>query len=789
MLASPAITPRPTTLRGRLPSLAAAAGIAVHVLVAVWVFAPALWGGRVLYFRDISTYFYPNLVFLGRSIAAGVFPLWNPAVDAGSPFLLVYPLDVLLVAFAGAPAALALGPPLHMLIASLGASALGRRLGLGHVAAWTCGLVFALSGFMFSAVNLVPLQQAAAWAPVVLLLALRCASRPEAVRVVLLACALALQVSTLAGEIVVQTAAAAAILLWRRFGARGAAALAAAVAIAALLSAPPLLGVASIVKDTHRGAGFSAAEAVAGSLSPVELAGVLLPRFFGDMHTMTGAGFWGQDRFLGGFPYLLSVYLGAAVLGLAAAAGRDRLWLLVAIAVLLALGADGPFSGILGTLGFFRTPVKFMFLASLGLALLAGRGLDRAFLRRAPWGTLLPGVAVAALALALWAAPEWAAAALEAFPPLAEPAAQAVVRTVWPMALLGSGLAALAAGVAATHGGRISAGAAALMVLDLLVVNGDVNRFAPAAFYALRPEVRALMDQVPRTERFRVFGYGIGNTPGLRFAPVLLRENSDVWLYYLDRQVLWGRAPVLDGLEGALDEDRTAWAPSGSTLDASEAVPALFGSVHPRLRLANVRWILSFAPLPADLVVERGAAVLPEVLEPLRLSELRDPLPRAFWVPAHRIAASRSEARQIVKAGDFDPRAVVILEPGAPAAAPSFDPAAAATVAVDIAGPHDVRLRARTPPGYVVLLSGWDAGWQARAGDGAAIWVLRANDRYIALPTPGGERVFHLEYRPRWWPRSRALFALGAIATLAAVAASVRRRVSDAREATPPDRS
>jgi hypothetical protein len=383
----------------------------------------------------------------------------------------------------------------------------------------------------------------------------------------------------------------------------------------------------------------------------------------------------------------------------------------------------------------------------------------------------LPGVFAFVPGVALWAAPEWTAAALAVFPPVAEPAAQAVVRTVWPSALLVSGLLALAAGLAATRGGRIGVGAAALMVLDLLVVNGDVNRFAPAAFYALRPEVRGLLDQVGRGEHFRVFGYGIGNTPGLRLAPALLHENSDVWLYYLDRQVLWGRAPVLDGFEGALDEDRTASAPAGSTLDASEAVPALFWSIHPRLRLANVRWVLSVAPLPADLVFERGAVALPGVLEPLRLSELRDPLPRALWVPAQRIAASRSEAREIVKAGAFDPRAVVILEPGAPAVAPPSDPAAAATVTVDEPGPHDVRLRASTPPGYIVLLSGWDAGWQARAGDGAAVTVLRANDRYIALPTPGGERTFHLQYRPRWWPLSLMLAAVGVVAVLGALAA------------------
>ena len=755
MLASPAIsTPRRAWPRRLPPSLAAAAGLAAHVLVAGWVFAPALWGGRMLYLRDLSTYFYPNLVFLGRSLAGGVFPLWNPAVDAGTPFLMIYPVDLLLVAAGGAGLALALGPPLHMLLASAGASALGRELGMGPAAAWTCGLVFALSGFMVSAVNLVEKHQAAAWAPIVLLAALRCARRPRPGDAALLAVSAALQVSTLAGEIVLQTAAAAAVLWWGRLDRRALAALAGAGALAALLSAPALFGAAAVMKDTRRGSGFPAAEALSGSASPVELAGVLLPRFFGDMHTLTSVGFWGQDVFPGGFPYLLSLYLGAGAFTLAAAAGRDRLWLMFSAAVLLALGAHGPFAPVLASLGVFRSPVKFLFLASLALALLAGRGLDRARRSRSHWLTLAPGLAVTGVALGLYGAREQTLAALGAFPALADPAAQTVMRTAWPAAFLVSGVLALAAGVAATHGGRIAAAAGALVVLDLLVVNGDVNRFAPAMFYELRPDVRALLEPALRGEPSRVFGYGIGNTPGLPFAPAVLRENSDVWLYYLDRQVLWGRAAVLDGLETALDEDRTAWAPPGASLTAAESMPAAFESVHARLRLANVRWVLSFAPLPARLVSERGTTLLPEILVPLRLYELRDPLPRAFF--ASELAA---------------------LAPGA-----------APPVEVSAQGPHDIRLRARTPPGYVVLLSGWNAGWRARGDDGTLVEVRRAG-RYVAVATPGGERGFHLEYRPRWWPRSLALLAIGVMATLLALAASLRSRAGGARAATPADRS
>jgi hypothetical protein len=363
---------------------------------------------------------------------------------------------------------------------------------------------------------------------------------------------------------------------------------------------------------------------------------------------------------------------------------------------------------------------------------------------RGHWVLAAPGAVVLALAAAAAAAPGRVAGLLTT-----DPGAAAVVGQAWPPALLTAGLAALAAGVVLARGGPLAAAAAALVAVDLLAANGDVNRFAPPEFYALRPEVRQLLAPAFADRGARVFGYGIGNTPGLRFAPEVLRENSDVRLYALDRQVLWGRTPVLDGLEGALDEDRTAWAPAGASLTAAESVPAALPAVYARMREANVRFLLSYAPRPGDLVVERGSAALPEVLAPLRLYELAGALPRAFHAA--------------------DPDAMA--------------PSPGASVEVEARGQHAVRQHAPTPPGYVVWLSGWNPGWRAWDAAGAEVPLRRAGQRSIALATAGGEQVFALRFQPRWWPWSLAVMGVGM--ALTAVALIPWRRRATAAAATP----
>ncbi len=616
--------------------------LAVHAVAVVWLFA-GLATGRVLYFRDLSTQYAPDFAVAEAALRAGTWPAWNPAANAGEPFVLAYPVDAALLLVGGPRAPLGVGAALHLVLALLGATLLARRLGLGPWGALVTSATYALGGFVLSTVNLVQLFEAAAWAPLVIVCFLDACARPGGQEIARLAVLVALQVSTLGLEIVAQTLLLGVVLAGRRALAPGAIVrVAGGLALAALLAAPAIVGVAALLHGTARGEGFHPSEALAFSVHPVTLLEALLPRFLGDPHAFSDRDLWGRAYFPDGYPYLLSIYVGPIVLLLALQArGRAGLKAAAAAATVIALGANGPLAGLLARAALpFRGPQKLLFLALSSVAILAGVGLECRIAepmdRRARLLLLLPGVVIAALLLALRAWPDavLAAGAVVA-PPLADPRALAAAKGLWPAAWWPTAGLALLAGLLLGHGARWAALVAPLAALDLLLVNGSLNPLTDRAFYDLRPDVRGLVAKAGGDAGLsgpRWFSYGVANTPALAFEPVMRQAGSDVWLYYLDRQTLLPRTPALDGLPGAFDVDRTGWAPKGATLDVDETVPDRFAAAYDRFRQAGVRWVLSFRPLPPDLVRERASVKLPEVTEPLRLFELRGTLPRAFFV-------------------------------------------------------------------------------------------------------------------------------------------------------------
>jgi hypothetical protein len=210
----------------------------------------------------------------------------------------------------------------------------------------------------------------------------------------------------------------------------------------------------------------------------------------------------------------------------------------------------------------------------------------------------------------------------------------------------------------------------------------------------------------------------------------------------MERQSLAPRTPMLDGLEGAYDVDRTGFAPAGSTLHAHETSPLSFRAHWSRLRLANVRWVLSFVPLPQDLTTLRETIVLDELATPLRLHEIRRPLPRVF----------------LVAQGDAIAEAGVLRPLRGPALEPREDGGGGVSYARP--DPHTIELRSSGPAGWLVVVEGAHPDWRAESA-GVRVPILAANGRYWAVPVPAGDAELTVRYRPSWPDWSRGLAATG----------------------------
>ena len=155
-------------------------------------------------------------------------------------------------------------------------------------------------------------------------------------------------------------------------------------------------------------------------------------------------------------------------------------------------------------------------------------------------------------------------------------------------------------------------------------------------------------------------------------------------------------------------------------------------------------------------------------LGPVFLYRVPRPLPRAYVVEGIRSAPGPAAYAVLIDPG-FDPeREVVLATSGSRPPAPDFS--GEALVKSDAPGRVVVEARLNRP-GQLVVLEGYDAGWQARV-DGAPARVLAGNAIFLSVPLEAGEHRIELGYRPRSVVLGLALSG----ATLAAVALGLLAR-------------
>lgn len=781
------VAPRPGWLEREFawprPSRETLLALSALVALTLFLYREALFSGRVIFRRDVSMVWLPQVEAFVRSVGAGAWPLWDPFSGFGRPLMadpraavfypptwlnFIFPPRVFYTLFVSA----------HMLFSGLGLFALARRWRTSPAGAVVAAALWCASGPFFSLTLMWHHMAGAAWIPW-MFLALDRALDSGRLRD---ACLAGL---TLTGQIVAGSPDLTALSLsalglyallrrpaWRALAPmrprRAWRTALVALAFGLALGAPQWVPTLERTRASAR-ALQSYETATTWSLHPLLLLETALPLRADRLPLLPerSAALFSRRE-----PWLHSIHLGAAALALVAAGaggrGRPRrgyLVLLLAGALAFSLGAHAPLHAALVALvpplGMLRFPVKAMVMAALAWSLLAGFGFDAWIGGARPRrhglaaGGLLLFTLGAIGALTLWAerlGPDWLARGLHAsYRDLLAPVTVLVA------------LEAAACGVlllVALRGraGRMRFGAllVALSVLGpLLVRHAEMHWTAPADLWTRRPALVSLFRGAPLT-RLYVYDYSILTAPQLRTNPGA--EDS----YRLARQppgwdahaaLVLGVHMYLNpptaarwGLFGSYDRDILEFDPEPlarltERLRAAEATPAhvrllRMGGVDFAAALTPGEWWRDLQPL---LVLEDVFA------RPIHVFRVPDTLPRTYVAGGVRVADGET-ALALVQGADFDPRREVVLPAGTPRPAPAQAPGTSRIVSWR---PERVVVEAElNAPGHLLLLDAYDPGWRAHV-DGRPAPLLRANIAFRAVALEPGRHVVEFAYRPR----------------------------------------
>jgi hypothetical protein len=735
---------------------------------------------------DVAAYWLPTYCHLGRSLAAGHVPAWNPYSLSGSPFAadpqsgwMYFPVMALFSAFS-CDAAIRLYIVMLPVLGGLGTYWFLRAEGVDRVAATVGGLVLSL-GVAGSrmAVNL-PFSATVAWTPVLLATAaryLRTSSWPARLGWLTLT-ALAwgqLAAAHLSHGFVIGSGALLAYVVARsvsevRAGRRGRGE---AAAIAALL-VPALLLVnlayflprLAYLPRTTLGEGYAGLQDLADRLA-------------GRPETALPIGPTAGPR----WPFLFAIspgpYLGAVSLALSFGGWwtRARRPLVLGFGVfgvvcyILSLGVVArsvePVARALPFGDFYLySPFRFRYGLLIALPVLAGLGVEawsRADGLRERIRMLMPGAA-------LW----------------------------W--------LLPLAAGMRPHRMWLIGVGAApALVVLAASVRRRGLVLLLPALL-ATELVTSGLIGQSSSHEFFVT---GIGQARGFRPLTPLLEPTVDTEAYLRTGPVILairsgdgGRYLSLDPSRGYLGyQDPAGWpyltSQRSMLFEIEEAQGynpvqllrywSFVRKENPAPELHNVSVLADPSPVALDLlgvewlVAPVGADPEPGAIAVTRegtwlLYRLADPAPRASVAGRWTVVGSREAALAAVSGPGFDPRGLAILEgedivDGVNSASGSAPAGRADYVAV---GPQAARIHVdSSADAIVVVRNSYDPNWHATV-DGRPGRVLAADGFVQGIPVPAGRHTIALAYDDPWI--GYGLLGSGLVLMALAVAGLVVRR-------------
>ena len=703
---------------------------------------------------DLVSFLYPVYSFIARSLRVGDFPLWNPYLYGGAPFIsdnqssLLYPIN--LIAFALRPEVdyrtMELLSVAHFYLAGVCAYLGLRYMGRQPLRRWAA--LVGAAAFMFSDLFVthfgnLNMIACAAWLPLIFFLLRRALDEQRPAFAA--GSGLFLGIAALAGHVqpLLYTVLALGLYLLyhlsihRRSPCRDLLAKVALFALAMLVAfsvaAPALLPSYEMSQLTLRSE-LSYEDASEYSLPPLAWVGLLVPDIFG----RGPRGFWGPwPRVEVGYVGILTLLLA----GIALVLRRDRLaGFLALLGILAALLAMGDATALHGWLyrfvpGFdlIRAPARFIYLLDFALASLAALGLD-SLLRPLPHATrstwqrvlrLLPAIALGAALILLPLAQGTLFRSQDRSPEVLARLLRGTHGITFAFLMLGCGLLLLyLRGMRRIGPLSLGIAAFALIVVDLALLGAhtELEFNDPLAGFQ-HPEAIAFLKSDAehyridtRTEVWNVW------QPNLS----LLNGIQDVW-------GIWN--PLV------LGDFHRYWEGLGSrSTPLYDFLNAKYIVGHKDVVLDWDKFELAFDGDPA-VNIYRNTRVLP----------------RAFVVHDAWAVASQDEAFAAIHQADFDPSTTVVVEN-----AEGLDGQASADAEANIVAYSNnaIRIKASTSaPGYLVLSEVYYPGWLAEV-DGNPVPIARANYAFRAVYLSPGEHEVRLYFRPRTWLLGLGLSAL-----------------------------
>ena len=423
------MTSTPDTSETAVPAPRRAFGIAIatYILAALSLAWPALSGQFLVNPR--SDQYIAGFAFreFGAATLRGGsgFPLWNPYLFGGMPYVaamhgdIFYPTFLLRMVLP-TDVAMTWGFIIHVFLAGLFTYIFLRSLGLGFFGSLVGGLAYMMSGNIAGLVSpghdgkvfvstLLPMAlflivrgvrdgRSWSWGALAISVGLAVLSpHPQLLQYMLLVCG--------SFGLFLAFADTGTGALPRSVALRRLAAAAVAVVLGLAMGAIQYLPVREYVPWSPRALGKGWLEATSYSMPPEEMVNFWMPHFSGILDR-----YWGDNAI-----HLHSEYLGVAVILLAALAfargrlpvSRKLVWFFTGatiVALLWALGGNTPFYRIVYALvpgtKFFRAPSTMLYVVSFGVAVLAAFGAERAVNRDVSrrylisWAVVVLGIGV-----------------------------------------------------------------------------------------------------------------------------------------------------------------------------------------------------------------------------------------------------------------------------------------------------------------------------------------------------------------------------------------------------------